>query len=176
MRKLRAGIPQAERARLADRIAERVLELPEVRSARTVLAYASFGTEVPTEGLLRRLHERGARVLLPYLEGDAIRAAEIAPGEELAPSAYGPPEPSWRIPVDPAEIDLVLSPGLAFDRRGHRLGYGAGAYDRFLARLAPTAAVVGLAFVRQIVEEVPIGPEDARVHVVVTEDGVLDAR
>ena len=170
---LRNAIDEGERTRLAAEIERRLLSLPEVRTARTVLGYAAFGSEVPTARILDRLRETGKRVLLPYLEDGEILAAETGPGEALVPSGYGPGEPSRRAPVDPGEVDLVLAPGLAFDAGGGRLGYGSGAYDRLLGRLADHAVVVGLAFARQVVEEVPAGRSDASVHLVVTEDGVL---
>lgn len=176
MRAVRDAIEPGERARLGAEIEQRLLSLPEAEAAREVLGYASFGSEVPTEAILARLHAAGTRVLLPYLEDGEIRAAEVAPGEALVPSSYGPGEPPRRAPVDPGTVDLVLAPGLAFDADGRRLGYGGGAYDRLVGQLAGEAVVVGLAYGLQVVEEVPAGPSDARVHLVVTEDGVLDAR
>jgi 5-formyltetrahydrofolate cyclo-ligase len=70
----------------------------------------------------------------------------------------------------------VVTPGLAFDRHGRRLGYGGGHYDRYLARLGPRAVRVGIAFSIQVIEDVPAAPEDERVHVVVTDAGVIDCR
>src|SRR5207244_3442954 len=80
MRSVRASIPPAERAVLAARAEAHLLSLPEIREARTVLLFYSFGTEIPTNVLMRRMIERGARVLLPYLTGEAMEAAEALPG------------------------------------------------------------------------------------------------
>jgi 5-formyltetrahydrofolate cyclo-ligase len=133
------------------------------------MAFASFGSEVPTRGIVRRLLDRGCRVLLPYLDGPHMHAAELRPGQTTIRTPYGPGEPPDRLPVDPAEIDLVIVPGLGFDRRGFRLGYGGGHYDRFLASVRSEALRVGIAFAQQVVDEIPTGPLDDVVDLVVTD-------
>jgi 5-formyltetrahydrofolate cyclo-ligase len=173
MRRVRAAIPPEDRASLAARAEARLLTLPELASARAVLLFYSFGTEIPTAVLARRLLERGFRVLLPYLAGDAMEAAEVRPGDRLEATDYGPKEPVKRAPVDPTQVDVVVSPGLAFDRLGHRLGYGGGHYDRYLTRLHANAARIGIGFGVQIVDEVPAEETDEPVDVIVTDQGVL---
>jgi 5-formyltetrahydrofolate cyclo-ligase len=126
--------------------------------------------------MARRLHAAGKRLLLPYLDRTGMEAAEVRPGDELTPAWYGAREPARRVPVDPADVDLVVTPGLAFDRDGRRLGYGGGHYDRFLDRLDPRGVRVGIGFAEQLVERVPAGPEDQRVNLVVTDDVVVDCR
>lgn len=176
MRRVRGRIPPAERARLTDMVEEALFALPEVRAAGVVLLFYSFGTEVPTGGMAARAAAIGSRVLLPFLDEEGMDAAEIRPGDPLASSGYGPREPPTRVAVDPEEVDVVVAPGLAFDRTGTRLGYGGGHYDRYLARLRPSSLRVGVAFSLQLVEEVPRGPEDEPVHLVVTDAGVIDCR
>jgi len=73
-------------------------------------------------------------------------------------------------------VDVVVTPGLAFDREGNRLGYGGGYYDRYLQRMGRAAARVGIAFSLQIVDRVPAEPGDQRVDVIVTDQEVLDLR
>src|SRR5687768_434826 len=121
MRRLRASIPPSERAKLTDLVEEALFALPEVRSAGAVLIFYSFGTEIPTRGMADRILGAGKRLLLPFLTGDgAMEAAEVGSEEELEPSGYGPMEPSSRVAVRPSEVELVIAPGLAFDRQGHR--------------------------------------------------------
>jgi 5-formyltetrahydrofolate cyclo-ligase len=172
MREVRAAIGPEQRAELSRRIEDALFALPEVRAARTVLLFSSFGTEVPTAAMVDRLLDEGRRVLLPFLDeqGD-MEAAELRPGESPVPSGYGPNEPPRRAAVDPREIDVVVTPGLAFDRRGARLGLGGGHYDRFLPRLRQEAKRIGLAFAVQVLDELPVEPADQRVEVVVTEEG-----
>jgi len=177
MRTARAAIPPRLRPELAARMEAHLFGLPEIAAARTVLLFYSFGTEVPTAGMVERLLSEGRRVLLPYLtEQGSMEAAEVLPGESLVHTAYGPKEPPRRVAVDPGEVDVVVTPGLAFDPRGHRLGYGGGHYDRYLERLSPRAVRVGVGFAAQLVAEVPAEPGDERVDLVVTDEGVTDCR
>ncbi len=176
MGRVRAEIPPEERATLSALVEEALFTLPAVARARTVLLFYSFGSEVATQGMIRRALAADARVLLPYLEEGGIEATEVRPGDDLTPTTYGPREPARRVPVDPAEVDVVVTPGLAFDRRGRRLGYGGGHYDRYLDRLGADAVRIGIAFAAQLVDEVPAGPSDRRVDIVVTEGGAIDCR
>ena len=124
MRAVRGAIPPDERALLADRIEARLRDLPEVSRARTVLLFYSFGSEVPTSAIARRLLDQGQRVLLPFLEASTMEAAELRSDQPPVTTTYGPKEPPERVPVDPSEVDVVLTPGLGFDRDGCRIGYG----------------------------------------------------
>jgi 5-formyltetrahydrofolate cyclo-ligase len=176
MRRLRAAIPPEERARGAGRIEDRVMALDEVRAARAVLLFYAFGSEVATRAISERLHAEGKRLLLPFLGLEGMEAAEVRPGAPLVSTAYGPREPPHRVALDPAAVDVVITPGLAFDRRGYRLGYGGGHYDRYLSRLRPEASSVGLAFSIQVIDRIPEDPFDQRVHLIVTDVEVIDCR
>lgn len=176
LRAARAALPPEERARLAAAVAERLLALPALGRARTVLVFDAFGSEIPTEGLVRRLMDQGKRVLLPVVQGREMFAAELRPGEPLVPTSYGPREPTRRRPVDPAQVEVVVVPGLAFDREGYRVGYGAGYYDRYLARLPERALRVGIGFHLQLVERVPRREGDEPLDLVVTDRETLECR
>jgi len=174
MRGIRSSMSPEERIRKAGEIQANLFRLPQVIEARTVLLFYSFGSEVPTAGMIQRLLDSGTRVLLPFVEGLDMDAAELRPGDSLAATAYGPKEPSNRVAVDPAEVDTVITPGLAFDPHGYRLGYGGGHYDRYLLRLRPGSLRVGIAFHLQLVPSVPHGPEDQPLDFVVTEQETID--
>ena len=94
----------------------------------------------------------------------------------MVETAAGPPEPLERTRVPTSEIDVIVTPGVAFDRRGFRTGYGGGYYDRFFRRVPPGAFRVGVCFALQVVPEVPTGPSDQLVDAIVTEDEVLRCR
>jgi 5-formyltetrahydrofolate cyclo-ligase len=174
MRAARAAIPPSDRATLSARVEARLLALPELRGKKTVLLFYSFGTEIPTAVLVRRLFVRGWRVLLPYLKDESsMEAGEIRRGDPLEATGYGPKEPARRVAVEPGEVDVVVTPGLAFDAAGRRLGYGGGSYDRYLARLHPHAVRIGIGFASQVVGEVPTEDGDERVDVIVTDRGVV---
>ena len=169
MRMTRAEIPPVDRAQMAIAARERFLLLPEVQAAGTVLLSWSFGSEIDTHGIIERLRAEGRRVVLPFVRGDEMNVAALGDEGELVPTGYGPKEPARPAPVDPGEVDVAVAPGLAFDVRGFRLGYGGGHFDRFLARLGPDAVRVGLCFHSQLVDRVPHGPGDEPVDVVVTD-------
>jgi 5-formyltetrahydrofolate cyclo-ligase len=172
----RDSTPPAVRAAWSRRIGERVLALPEVLGAGTVMAFWSFGSEVEMATVIERLHEGGARVTLPRVEGDDVAAVVYRPGDEVAPARFGEMEPVGLEVVPPAEVDLVLAPGVAFDRGGGRVGYGGGFYDRFLPRTRRGVPVVAVAFALQVVDEVPRGGADRPVDVIVTQDEVIRCR
>jgi 5-formyltetrahydrofolate cyclo-ligase len=176
MRRARASIPEAERARLSRLVEGHLLELPELGAARTVLLFYSFGTEVATGGIAAGLLASGKRLLLPFLTGGIMEAAELRPGDALEPTGYGPSEPARRVAIEPGQVDAVVAPGLAFDRLGNRLGYGGGHYDRYLARTGRRTYRAGIGFSLQLVDRIPTEPGDQRVDVVVTEGGSLDVR
>jgi 5-formyltetrahydrofolate cyclo-ligase len=174
MRDLRDRIPLDDREAMAREIERRLSEVDALRRARTVLLFASFGSEVPTGGIMADLDRRGARVLLPFItDGGQMAAGEHRLGEPLVRSGYGPPEPEagpgGRREADPEEIEAVVAPGLAFDRSGYRLGYGGGHFDRYLARLRTGAHRIGIGFHQQVVDRVPHGPGDERLDLVVTD-------
>ncbi|HYT79408.1 MAG TPA: 5-formyltetrahydrofolate cyclo-ligase [Actinomycetota bacterium] len=176
MRGIRSSISPEERIRLSGEIKANVFRLPQVAEAGTILLFYSFGSEVPTTAMIQGLLDSGTRVLLPFVEGPDMDAAELRPGDSLAATTYGPKEPSKRVAVDPAEVDTVIAPGLAFDTYGYRLGYGGGHYDRFLMRLRQGSFRVGIAFHLQLVPSVPHGAGDQPLDFVVTERGTIDCR
>jgi 5-formyltetrahydrofolate cyclo-ligase len=182
-RAARAAIPAAERARSAREVEARLFAMPAVREARTVMLFSSLGTEVPTGRMAERLWREGRRVVLPAMGTGEIEPVEAIPGESMARSSFGPLEPANGRPVPLGEIDVVVVPGLAFDRRGNRLGYGGGHYDRFLRRLgrigrrpARPAVLVGIGFGVQLVDEVPAGDGDEPLDVVVTDAETVTCR
>jgi len=176
MRAVRDSIAPDDRLRFAEAMEARVFSLPALIGANTVMLFASFGSEVPTGAIGDRLRAEGRRTLYPFLSSGEIRAGEVLRGDDLIRSAYGPLEPATRLPVPAAEIDVVLVPGLAFDRAGFRLGYGGGYFDRFLVHLPASALRVGLAFHVQVIEGVPRGPGDRAVEIIVTDQETILCR
>jgi len=184
----RDALPGAERALLSARIVATILDLPTYRDAGAVLAYASFGTELQTDELLRRVLADGKTLVLPRVERSGLGLYEVrdlARGPagdlagnlagDLAPGTWGirEPEPERCPPADAGGVGFALIPGVAFDRGARRLGYGGGYYDRLLAGGLPEGTpLVSGAFEVQILEEVPLDPHDAPVDVVVTEKEV----
>jgi len=178
-RAARQGLPLAEREALSRAACDRVVELAAVASlpaGAVVLGYAASPEELDPAVALARLSARGVRVAYPRVSGpDALTLHACGP-EELEPGPFGIRQPcESSATVDRDGISLVIVPGIAFDLRGHRIGYGGGYYDRLLPALR-LATSVGVAFDGQIVGEVPAQEHDARVQWVVTPTRTVRAR
>jgi 5-formyltetrahydrofolate cyclo-ligase len=172
----RSRLGAAERAAAGAAVVERVTALSEAAKAHSVLGFASFGTELPTDPIMAWILGSGRRLLMPYVDGEALRAAEVRTVEDVAPGYRGIREPIERVALDPTEADLILVPGVAFDARGRRLGYGGGFYDAFLAGIDRGVPRAGLCFDLQVVDEVPAGDDDEPVDVIVTDKRAIRAR
>ncbi|HVC62672.1 MAG TPA: 5-formyltetrahydrofolate cyclo-ligase [Acetobacteraceae bacterium] len=135
-----------------------------------VSGFWPIGREIDIRPLLLALHERGHPVVLPVTpkRGNPLGFRLWRPGDVLEAERFG----TFRPVGEAAVPDFLLVPLLAFDRRGHRLGYGAGFYDRTLAGL-PGRYALGVAYAAQEVAEVPAGPTDMRLDAVATDNGVI---
>jgi 5-formyltetrahydrofolate cyclo-ligase len=176
VRALRDAIPEEERRTMGRALEARLFSLPELARAGTVLVFSSFGSEVPTAGIVERLARQGRRVALPRVAGGEIEARTYRPGDPLVRAPFGALEPAGGEVVPPEDLDVAIVPGLAFCRHGYRVGYGGGYFDRFLPRTRPDALRVGICFHVQLVEEVPHGPGDVPVDAVVTDREVVRCR
>lgn len=177
-RQIRDDLSENERGRASSRIAQKMLVLLEVKEAQNILLYSAFRSEVETEELGMLFLRQGKTLCLPLCRPRDKDLAAIVVREEDFPlplGYQGIPEPVWRADaVFPAqELDMVILPGLLFDRNGNRLGYGGGYYDRFLAGKAPQALRLGLAFSCQLVFSIPAQNHDMRLDLLVTEKEVL---
>ena len=171
---LRDAIDPTTRDRAGVVIARRVASLPEVSAAGTVMAFWSFGSEVPTAPLLALLRERGVRVALPRIEGSRLELRTWTPGDPVEATGFGAMEPVGGETVAPSVPDVVVTPAVAFDRTGRRVGYGGGFFDRLFDEVRPDAFRVGIAFDLQVVtEQLPAGAFDRTVDAVVTETEVV---
>jgi 5-formyltetrahydrofolate cyclo-ligase len=165
--------PQA-RDRAAAEVTRRVLAMPEVEQATTVLAFSSFGSELPMLPLIEAFVARDIRVGLPVITGTDIEARAWKPGEPTTTTSFGAEEPADGAPIEPASIDVILTPAVAVDRAGGRVGYGGGFYDRFLPRTRADALRVAVVLAEQLVEEdLPAGAFDLRVDAIVTPEEVI---
>jgi 5-formyltetrahydrofolate cyclo-ligase len=172
--RLRDALPPIEREACGRAIVDRLLSVPEVEEARTVMAFWSFGSEVPTMPLVERLHTRGVRVALPRIIERELEARAFAPGDSVTIAPFGAGEPTDGEPVLAREVDVIVTPGVAFDRRGARIGYGGGYYDRFLTRVRADAVRAGIGFTVQLVDgPLPTGPFDLPLDLLVTEAELL---
>jgi len=180
---IRKRILQARNAMTPEEIAagslaivKRLVDLEEIRRASTLMVYLGFGSEVITDDLILWSWGEGKRIVVPLCcpESRELTACRIDGFDELESGHYGIREPKagFLRPVPRGEIETVVVPAVAFDRRGYRVGYGGGYYDRFLPE-APQAARIGAAFAHQIVAEIPADPHDVTVDRIVTEAEII---
>lgn len=167
------------RAALSVKIAEQLFELEIYRRARLVHLYmGAIEGEVETRAIALDALQKGKRVACPRVVKNpaGLEHYEIRALGDLVESSRGlwQPDPVRTQPIDLETIDLVVVPGVAFDRLGNRIGFGAGFYDRFLAGIA--APKVGLAFSLQIAERVPHSLRDVPVDWIVTEAETIACR
>lgn len=160
--------PEARRA--GDRVlADRLLALPELKEAETVLLFCGVGTEPDTRPIAEALWAAGKQVLFPKcLPHRRMEARAVRGMEELVPGVFGIPEPGGDCPaVERGKIDMVLVPAVCYDRSRFRLGQGGGYYDRYLSGYG--GATVGLCRDAFLLERVPRERHDLPVERVLTE-------
>ena len=174
---LRDAIPAAERQAAAEAIAARPFPI-DVPPGAVVSGFFPLGSEISPMPLLKRLADKGAKLALPVIAGRGkpliMRAWDF--GDALDSGVWGLRQPKPEAPeVNP---DILLVPLLAFDRVGHRIGYGVGYYDMTLARLRGLKSItaVGIAFATQEIPSVPATERDARLDLVLTEREIIDCR
>ncbi len=157
-------------------IQRRLIETKAFRSARHIALYSSCQNEVITDDLFHKAREKGKKVFYPrvFRGAEVMVFLPVRSLDELNPGAFDIREPANRADraVDPKTLDLVVLPGVAFDRRGARLGFGKGFYDRALAGTKKT--LVALAYDFQVVERVPTEPHDVMMDAVITESQYLE--
>jgi len=173
MRERRETLAPGERLEKSRRICGLVRDL--IRDGETVMVYSSKELEVNTRPLIGDLLSSGNPVIVPIIvkEDVSLRLSYLRDPSVLVISTFGVPEPiGSEIPARPEDVDTIILPMLGFDRKGSRLGYGAGYYDRFLAR-NPRIRRIGLAFACQEAEAVPCDENDIHMQLIITEDGVV---
>ena len=175
----RRALSAAEVAAFSERAQEHVLRSEAYARARAVALYAAFANEVRTDRVLGRLLADGKAALFSRLRGrgpamDFCRVTDLG---EMVETRLGYLEPGPKAPVAPlAAIDLMLVPGVGFDREGYRIGFGYGCYDRLLAGLRPEALTCGLCYGFQVMARLPREAHDVPVKTLVTEAGFIPVR
>ena len=140
------------------------------KNAKAIYAYLPYNQEVRTWQILERAKVDGKRVAVPKVYGDVMRFLWLDDFSQVAPGAYSIPEPTFDEPVANDETALVLMPGLAFDPQGHRVGYGGGFYDKYLAA-HPDHPLVALCYPFQMFAQLDVDAHDIPVNLVLCANG-----
>ena len=158
---LRKKIREQKRAMTPQRIEEASRKLGELfratelyRNAKTIYGYLPYNQEVRTVPMLEQALADGKRVAVPKVYGDEMKFIYLTDLTQVAEGYAGIPEPVADGPVGDDPTALVLMPGLAFDKEGHRIGYGGGFYDKFLAQ-EPNHPTIALCYDFQMVSKLP---------------------
>lgn len=163
---------------LSQIICRKFVELPEYSAARTVMFYVDVRAEVRTRHYLPTALEHGKRIVVPYCVDGELELFHLESMDELAVGMYKILEPREELrglpekKVEVRELDLIMVPGVAFDRRGARMGHGFGYYDKLLEHAKPDTPLVALAFECQLFDEVPTQAHDVFMDKIITEQGV----
>lgn len=160
-------------------ILQNLIKTNYYKNANLIMTYVSTNNEVATWNLIDRIYKDNKHVAVPFcltVSRDLL-ACEIKSTKELAPGTMGIHEPieTMQSRVDINKLDIVIIPGLAFDRKLSRLGHGAGYYDRFLRKLGESTLKIGLAYDFQLLDSLPIEKHDIKMDIVITENEIIRA-
>jgi 5-formyltetrahydrofolate cyclo-ligase len=175
----RLGIAPAERSRLNNMVAARIVQLEAYRTAITVLGYMNFGAEFAADIFVQQALDDGKQVLLPKVNRDTgqldvYRVNDLT--QDVAPGRWDIREPiSERCEkvADLTAVDFIVLPGVAFGTDGARLGYGGGFYDKLLARMPHQPTLVAAGFALQVVADIPQEATDRKVEWLITEQETI---
>lgn len=169
--KRRDSIPAPVRRVKDSLIRQGLIELPEYKDAGAIVFYASFRSEADTLEIIKLALSAGKRVMLPKVEEDRLGIFEIKDIGELTPGYMGIPEPPETLKANSDDIDLIILPGVAFDERCNRIGYGKGYYDKLLGELTQSKkpVFIAIAYEEQVVSEIPVETHDFGADMIITD-------
>ncbi len=169
MREQRQSLSPALHAEKSEAICRQLEQLPQYKDAKKILVYVSAKDEVATHALIKDALAAGRQVYVPKIHEATLAICPLSTWEDLQPGTFGILEPcDIATPAQPEEMGLIIVPGLAFDPRGHRIGYGKGHYDKLLK--STKGYKVGLAFAEQVIEAVPDEAHDVPLDLIITDN------
>lgn len=175
-KKKRDSMDSLIKEKLDRKIYENLIKSKAYANSNFIFIYVSMKNEVDTHRIIKFSIENGKKVCVPKVisKKDGMESVLIKSFSDLKAGKYGILEPKEdRFIVNPKDVDLVITPGLAFDMSGGRLGYGAGFYDRFLKDTSKDCIKAGIAYSFQLEKEIPTGSEDIPVDIIVTENEII---
>ncbi len=168
-------LPKEEIIEKSRKIKNNLFNLEHYKKSKTIMFFVSFNTEVNTHEMIKEAL-KSKTLIVPKVAHHEIEPSVIIDLDNLIPSGkFGILEPIELMKIAYKNIDLVLVPGIVFDKEGHRIGYGLGYYDKFLKKV-PKAIKIGLAFDFQIIDKILREMHDVPVDLIVTENRVLKCK
>jgi 5-formyltetrahydrofolate cyclo-ligase len=167
---IRSSLSETEVEKKSKIIIESLFSLDEFKSAHTIMFYVDTKKEVMTRQAITGALNMDKRVVVPKVVDHGMIAVEIDSLIRLKPGRLGIYEPIENNEMPVEQIDLVVVPGVVFDKRGFRIGYGGGYYDRFLPSLRPDARKVAIAYDIQLIDKLSTEDHDIRVDIIITEE------
>ena len=174
---------QSDKDALSQRICQKVIEQPSYQCAKTVMWYVGCRSEVRTQTIIKQELSQGRRIVVPYCTQDAhgqnqLGLWQLSDFSELISGRWGilePPESRWhesgkQVAIE--ELELIIVPGVGFDRRGGRLGNGQGYYDNFLQQVSAATRVQGVCFESQLFDFIPMEETDVAMDFVFTQSAI----
>ena len=160
---------EEDRNRKSKFIKDKLFRASVFKKAKIVMFYISFNGEVNTEEMIKEAHRLGKIVAVPVCKGNriTIRPCLLRNKAKVKKGPYGICEPAVKKYIKLEDLDLVIVPGIAFDKKGNRLGRGKGCYDYFLKRVTGDTASIGLAFDFQILPSLPATTQDVSVNKII---------
>jgi 5-formyltetrahydrofolate cyclo-ligase len=177
----RAALGKNGSTSLSKKIINRLIDTEYYKNANTIMCYISFGSEINTHEFIRNCIKDGKRIVVPvtFHEPREMKPSQILSFDELEPGYFNilTPKKEFIRYIDPKEIDLIIVPGAVFDRKGYRIGFGGGYYDRFLAdKINDKSTKISVAFHLQIIDEVPKEEHDVPVDIIITEKEIINCK
>lgn len=169
IKEAKKALTTEEKSEAARRCFANVEQCGEFAAAQRVLVYNSLPDEISTAAFIEKWHER-KQLFLPRVNGDELDILAFEPGQ-TEEGAFHIMEPTGDDCIDPMTLDLIIVPGVGFDRHGNRLGRGKGFYDRLLHNCR--CPKIGVAYACQLQEAIPAEPHDVRMDAVVTDREIL---
>ncbi len=155
-------------------IQQRLISSEEYSRAQALVLYSSIHNEVETQKVIEFSLSSGKKVILPVVSDGKLLFRELTGMSDLCKGKFGILEPrATNMVFDPELADLIVLPGIAFDLKGHRVGYGKGYYDKSLHRLEGQGKLVALCYDFQLVDEIAGEPHDVRVDMIITERRIV---
>lgn len=165
IKKLRLALTEEEKMQAAERVFDRLEKSEPFIKANHILLYHSLPDELFTHSFLQKWGSK-KQLYLPRVKGDELEILPYMP-ERLSTGAFQIEEPEGEETVNPEVLELIVVPGVAFDKRGGRIGRGKGYYDRLLA--GTKAVKIAVAYHFQMLEEIPVEPHDVPMDMVITD-------